>query len=487
MDPLTSSMSHLTESQRQALLEEQRIVQELLDREEAAYKFDAFARYVGGVVPARHHRIICDAIQRVIEGTCKRLIINSPPGSAKSTYTSLLMPAFALGYHPKHKIIGCSHTQELADDFGRKVRGVLETAEYSNVFQRTLLSTDSRAADRWSTTTGGSYLAAGVGAGIAGYRGSILLIDDPYRTRADANSATVRNKVLDWFYNDAKTRLFPGGAIVLIQTRWHPEDLAGTLIQKSLDGSGDPYEVISFQAIYEDGPDPLGRQVGEPLWPEWQPLDELLGIKRDMKPLDWLSLYQQKPMDPEGNVVQRSWFGEYTYLNPEDLKKMIIVASWDTAGVVNEKADYTVGTIWAINMSGDFYLLDMYRKQVDFTVLEKEVYAFSKRWNANFVLIEDRGTGTSLLQKYKGMPINIVKISPAAIGDKEFRFDKASSTIESGKIMLPKTSSFVGDFVAELLQFPFGKYRDICDSFSQVVNWYNARQQRRGMIKAPTY
>lgn len=458
---------------------------ELLKREEAKTDFAKYCEYVGKVIPARHHQIICKAIQDVLDGKNKRLIINAPPGSAKSTYTSLLLPSFSLGYKGKYKLIGGSHTQELAEDFSKKVRNQISTQEYQNVFPNVQVSPDSRAAQRWSTTAEGSYLASGVGAGIAGYRANGLLIDDPYRTKEDARSETIRKKTIDWFYNDAKTRLFPGGWVILIQTRWHPEDLAGHLIAKSEAGTGDKYEVISLQAIYENDriPDPIGRKVGEALWPEWQPLQELLDIKRDMETLDWLALYQQEPTNPSGNVIDITWFSEYESLKMSDLQNMMIVVSWDTAGVVNDKADYTVGLVFAINPQGQMFLLDMYRKQADFPTLEKEVYSFSKQWNANFVLIEDRGTGTSLLQKYKKKPINSIAISPAAIGDKEFRFDKASSSLEAGKMFLPKHATFKQDFLSEMLQFPYGRFRDTCDAWSQMINWYESRTIKRGTVK----
>ena len=470
--------------------EEQSLIQEALQRQEASKSFAQYSRYVGEVEPAKHHLIICNAIERVLRGKSKRLIICAPPGSAKSTYTSKFMPPFAYGWYPKLKIIGCSHTQELATDFSRNVRDTIRgNPKYHNVFPGTQIDPYNQASERWGLVTGGSYLSAGAGIGIAGYRADIILIDDPYRTRADAQSETIRKSIVSWFYNDVYPRKYPHGAIILIQTRWHPEDLAGVLIQKAKEGIGEPYEVINIQAIYEDPEikDPLDRQLGEAYWPGWQPLSDLEQIKANMEPLDWLSLYQQKPMNPQGNVVNKDWFRTYDVLTEDILKYSLVVVSWDTAGTTTEKAKYTVGLVAIITPGGDIYIKDMYRKKAEYPQLEKEVYSFCRQHNSNVCLIEDRGTGTSLIQKYKNMPLNVIKISPANLGDKEFRFDQASPTIEAGKVFLPKYAPWVNTFLSEILEFPFGTYKDICDALSQLINWYDARKVRRGAAKMGSY
>jgi hypothetical protein len=259
-----------------------------------------------GFEPAAHHRLLLDKLEEVSSGKIDRLAVFMPPGAAKSTYASILYTPWHLAQNPKANVIAASHTAELAEKFGRRVRNLI--VEHSPVLG-VGLAPDSQAAGRWETDHGGEYFAAGVGGAIAGRRADLVVIDDPIRSREDADSETVRDKIWDWYKSDLYTRLKPGGRIVLIQTRWHEDDLAGRLLADMAAG-GDHWEVISLPALAE-ADDPLGRTVGQPLWPEWEDEANLERKRRAVGARDWSALYQQRPAPEDGDYFKLEWLKHY--------------------------------------------------------------------------------------------------------------------------------------------------------------------------------
>lgn len=278
-----------------------------------------------------------------------------PPGSAKSTYTSVLFPPYILARNPSMTVIAASHTVELAERFGRRVRNLI--SEHGNVLGYGLAA-DSQAAGRWDTSSGGEYFAAGVRGPITGRRADLALIDDPVKSREEADSDIIRERVKDWWRNDLYTRLKPGGRVIVIQTRWHEDDLGGWLLDEEKRG-GDHWDVLSLPAIAESH-DPLGRPVGEPLWPEWQDENALDRIKGAVGPRTWSALYQQRPQPDEGTYFQRDWFKRYGIAQkPANLH---IYGSSDYA-VTEDGGDYTVHRIWGVDPQGDLWELDGWRGQ----------------------------------------------------------------------------------------------------------------------------
>jgi hypothetical protein len=257
--------------------------------------------------------LLISKLEAVTRGDIDRLAIFMPPGAAKSTYASILFTPWYLGNFPDHCIIAASHTAELAEKWGRRVRNLL--AEH-NIVLGANLALDSQAAGRWETASGGEYFAAGVGGAIAGRRADLVVIDDPVRSREDADSELIRDKTWDWYKSDLYTRLKPGGRIVLIQTRWHEDDLAGRLLEDMAAG-GDKWDIISLPALAESN-DPLGRRPGEPLWPEWENSDELARKRRTVGPRDWTALYQQRPAPEEGDYFKAEWLKPYVTAPPTD-------------------------------------------------------------------------------------------------------------------------------------------------------------------------
>ena len=249
-----------------------------------------------GYEPAPHHRLLLNRLERVARGEIKRLAVFMPPGSAKSTYGSILFPPHVMAGAPGKSILAASHTTELAEKWGRRVRNLI--AQHGATLGLRLAD-DNHAAGRWELDNGGEYYAAGVGTGIAGFRADGALIDDPIRSREDADSQRVRDKIWDWYKSDLLTRLRPGGWVILIQTRWHEDDLAGRIVAE-MERGGEPWEIVSLPAEAEAG-DLLGRTPGQWLWDDaYGYADFLRHEKATQLPRNWSALYQQRPAPETG-------------------------------------------------------------------------------------------------------------------------------------------------------------------------------------------
>jgi hypothetical protein len=306
-----------------------------------------------GFEPAAHHRLIIEELEAVARGEYDRLAIFLPPGSAKSTYASVLFPPWVLANSPDSAIIAASHTQELAERWGRKVRNLI--LEHGPVLDIGL-SPDSQAAGRWETMEGGEYFAAGVGGSITGRRADLVLIDDPVRSREDADSETSRERAWEWYRSDVLTRLKPGGRVVLIQTRWHEDDLAGRALADA-EAAGRPFRVVKLPMEAEDD-DPLGRAPGALLWPEYFTPEMAAEARRDAR--TWTALYQQRPAPEEGNYFKDEW------LRPIDTMpaaaNLRVYGASDYA-VSAGKGDYTVHVVVGVDADQRMYLLDLWRRQ----------------------------------------------------------------------------------------------------------------------------
>lgn len=291
--------------------------------------------------------MIADRLEAVERGELKRLMIFMPPRHGKSELASRRFPAWFLGRNPSAELIAASYNSDLAMDFGRDVRGIVKETEYQALFPGVGLRQDSKAADRWHTDTGGAYRAAGVGTAMTGRGADLLLIDDPVKDREEADSELRRQRVWDWYRSTAYTRLSPEGRIVVIQTRWHEDDLSGRLLE-AMKGGGDQWEVLSLPAIHD----------GEALWPERYPLARLQAIKATLGAREWSALYMQSPQPDEGTFFQREWFKTWD----EKPKSLRIYGTSDYA-VTDDGGDFTVHRIWGVDDKGSLYRLDGWRGQ----------------------------------------------------------------------------------------------------------------------------
>lgn len=329
-------------------LSPQEAAAELLRRRRGREGLIAFTEYTfPGYRPAPHHHLIAEALERVERGECKRLMICMPPRHGKSELASRRFPSYFIGRNPAKQIIAASYNSDLAGDFGREVRNIVAEPEFSALFQVQLAS-DSKAANRWHTSGGGMYVAAGVGTAITGRGAHILLIDDPFKDREEADSERRRQRVWDWYTSTAYTRLMPGGAIVLINTRWHEDDLSGRLLAQQEHG-GDQWEVLSLPAIDERG---------HALWEADYPLTRLLEIKAVLPERDWNALYQQNPTPDDGTYFRRDWFKTWDRL-PAALN---LYGTSDYA-VTADGGDWTVHRVWGVDERGDIYRVAGWRGQ----------------------------------------------------------------------------------------------------------------------------
>ena len=293
----------LTEDEKRLLLQEI----EDLEREDAKNlaqnNFMAFVRRMWpGFIPGRHHEVVAKAFENVVNGHNKRLIINMAPRHTKSEFASYLLPAWFLGKNPNKKIIQTSHTAELAVGFGRKVRNLIDSEEYNQVFNDVKLKADNKSAGRWATNKGGEYFSIGVGGSVTGKGADLLIIDDPHseqEAKLAAHKPDIFDAVYEWYTSGPRQRLQPGGAIIIVATRWSLRDLTGQVIKASQTRGGDEWEVIELPAIMPSG---------KPVWPEFWKLEELLALKEELPVGKWNAQYQQQPTAEEGAIVKREWW-----------------------------------------------------------------------------------------------------------------------------------------------------------------------------------
>jgi len=454
----------------------------------ARRRLDRFVPYMDdALVPAHHHRLLIEQLHKVDRGEVKRLMVFWPPGHAKSKYSSEYGPAWWIGRNKRKTIIHASYGTDFAERFGRKIRNIVRTPEFERVFGVTLAA-DSRAAGEWETVDGGEYKAAGVGAGITGRRADLGLIDDPVKSRKEADSPTYRQNAWEWYLADFRTRLKPGGAVVIIQTRWHEDDLSGRILPKDYDGrsgwvtarDGEQWFVLNFPAICERTDDGTGRQIGEALWPGYIDLQMLLQLKATQGSRNWDSLYQQRPRPSDGGIFKEPWLRRYGAM---PAAADVCVHSWDTAQKPGELNDPSVMTAWRFGRSvPGYHLADVFRDRVDYPTLKRKVVAFAERDKPAAILIEDKSSGQSLIQELRNTTtLPIIAIEP--LGDKIFRANEVSAMVEAGLMLLPEPGELVNsdggslrhpwlvDYEGELFGFPLVSNDDQVDSTTQFLKW----------------
>lgn len=439
---------------------------------ECLTRLDCYARLQWeGYKAAAHHLLIAETLYRVAKGKCKRLMVFMPPRHGKSMLCSEYFPAWYLGRNPAKQIITATYAQQLADDFGRKVRNQMASDLYRLVFPDAQLSDDSQAANRLHTVKGGAYFAVGAGGPITGRGADLLLIDDPIKGREDAESELMRQRLKDWYTSVARTRLMPGGAIVVIQTRWHEDDLAGWLLREH---QHEGWETLSLPALAEPG-DALGRAEGEPLWPEAYPLTELQTLRQAVGSRDWAALYQQRPSAAEGAIFKRE---HWQYHRPAECNPLALVESlgchhvvqaWDTAFKTKSSNDYSVCVTLGVTPSR-YYVLDVWRDRCEFPDLKRALIAQQAKWRAHSVVIEDTAAGQSLLQELR-RDTRLPLIPVQTDRDKMTRAYVVTPTHEAGLVYLPDGEPWVSDFVDELAGFPTALHDDQVDAFVHALTW----------------
>lgn len=397
---------------------------------------------------ARHHELIAAKLEAVERGEIDRLMIFMPPRHGKSELASKRFPAWCLGRNPKRQIIAASYNSDLANDFGRNVRNIVAEPEFGQVFPGVGLAPDSQAANRMNTNHGGAYVAAGVGTAVTGRGAHIALIDDPFKDREEADSERRRQMVWDWYRSTLYTRLMPGGAVVLVQTRWHEADLAGMLLEQE----PDQWDVLELPAIDNNG---------EALWPEWYDKPALERIKATIGPREWSALYQQRPQPDEGTFFQRDWFREWTRLPDCRFYGTSDYAVTDGGG------DYTVHRVWGIDAAGDVYRVDGWRGQTTADVWIERKLDLIRKWKP-LCWFGEGGVIQKAIEpmlrrsmRDRGLYCRLEWLP--SIADKPTRARSFQAYASMGKIHFER-----GADLSEFLVFPAGKHDDDVDTASLI-------------------
>jgi predicted phage terminase large subunit-like protein len=420
-------------------------------------------------IPAWHLGAIAYQLERIRRGKIKRLIINMPPRSLKSVTASVAFPAFVLGHDPTRRIICVSYSGDLAKKHANDFRTVLEASWYRSVFPTARIGQKDSETEI-ELTARGSRLATSVGGTLTGRGGDLIIIDDPLKPD-DAHSETKRNAANEWFKNTLLSRLDDKrtGAIIIVMQRVHMDDLTGFVTSQS-----DEWEVLNLPAVAElDEVIPISdtdvhrRRVGEALSPVREPLSVLENMKLQLGSDAFSAQYQQMPVPPGGAMIKRDWVKRYVEL-PLQRERSLILQSWDTASKGGPENDFSVCTTWFISRDGRWYLLDVWRKRVDYPELKAAVRNLASEHAANRVLVEDAGAGTSLVQELLGEVDNILAVKPDR--DKISRLSVVSAKFESGRVFLPERAPWLADFEAELFAFPGSRHDDQCDSVSQALS-----------------
>ena len=419
IDPnLLKNVENLPISDQEELL---KLIEELEEAERKEAAQDSFMNFVKYAWPAfiegRHHKIMGNAFDRVASGELKRLIVNMPPRHTKSEFASYLLPAWFLGRFPEKKIIQTAHTAELSVGFGRKVRNLVDSDDFKKVFSKVALRADSKAAGRWSTNEGGEYFAIGVGGAVTGKGADLLIIDDPH-SEQEGQSAdpSVFDKVYEWYTSGPRQRLQPGGAIVVVMTRWHKRDLTGQILKSSLQRSGTD---------------------------EWE-------------------------------LVKREWWREWEEDRPPHCE--FIIQSWDTAFLKTQRSDYSACTTWGVFYKTDdeglqqpnIILMDAFKERLEFPELKKKAYEYWSEWQPDAFVVEAKAAGTPLIFELRAMGIPVSEYTPSRGNDKIARVNAVADLFASGIVWAPKLR-YAEEVIEEFAAFPAGEHDDLVDSSTQAL------------------
>ncbi len=488
------------------LLEERERMRRIKDAKE---HFIPFVREMWpDVIIGAHHELMGEAFERVAAGECKRLILNLGPRHTKSEMGSWLLPAWFLGKYPKKKIIQASATENLASGFGRKVRNLVgnENMEdidvgdisFSDIFPGVTLAKDSKAASGWHTNKSGEYFAIGKDGVVTGKGGNLIILDDivsEQEAKQAESNPNIYDASYEWYKSGPRQRLQPGGSLVIIQTRWSKRDLTGRLIenmQKRAEGEpGDKWEVITFPAILDEG-----TEKERPLWPGFWSLEELQATRTEIGPSKFRAQYQQMPVSEEGAIIKKeSWrvWGADNEVCPGDMHQSAwhnfeppacsyIILSIDTALKKNQRADYSAFTTWGVfevedqatgRKINNIILLNAFKDRLEFPALKRRVRSAYNEDQPDTILVEDKGSGISLIQELRAMGVPVEAYSygrgsKAAPNDKVARANMVADIFASGYVWRPDRR-YAEEVAIECAEFPAGLHDDLMDSTVQAM------------------
>jgi len=446
-----------------------------LEREKCQDSFMAYVKKMWpGFIHGRHHAVLAKKFEDVANGKIKRLAISLPPRHTKSEFGSFLFPSWFLGKFPNKKVMQASNTGELAVGFGRKVRNLVMGEQYAEVFPDVTLRQDSKAAGRWSTNKDGEYFAIGVGGTMTGRGADLVIIDDPHTEQEAALAAhdpSVYDKSYEWYTSGPRQRLQPGGAIIIIATRWSERDLIGRVIQDSVErGKLNEWDVVELPAIMPSG---------NSLWPEFWPLDLLLALKEELPPSKWNAQYQQQPTGEEGAIIKREWWNIWTKDEPP--RCQFIIQAWDTAFTKNERSDFSACSTWGIFYMNEnendthIILLDSFQKRMEFPELKEKAKSHYLDWEPDDCIIEAKAAGASLIQELNQQEGLFVRGYTPSRGtrqhsnDKIARMNTVAPIFQSGRVWAPDTR-WARELIDQMAAFPNAAHDDLADTAVMAIS-----------------
>ena len=473
LEALMKALPHMSVQEKMELLDDLEVREKRASLVAANHSMLGFANAVyPGFKTGPHHKKLAKIFTDVIEGRKKRVIINIAPRMGKSEFSSYLFPAYFLGKYPNKKIIMGTHTAGLSEDFGRRIRNLIDTEEYHEVFPSTMVADDQKAAGKWSTSAGGQYYAAGVGGALAGRGADLFVIDDPHSEQdVKSNSRLAFDTAWSWFQTGPLQRLMPGGAIIIIMTRWSLLDLTGRLIDYQIKNpEALPWEIVELPAILNDG-----EETEKSLWPEQWPLEQLKATKASLDPQYWNAQYMQQPTSENSALVSRKMWRIWDQDEPPACD--YIIQSWDTAFETKNKSDYSACTTWGVfyneeeGNSPQVILLDAFKDRMAFPELKQVAYKHYMEWEPDAFVVEKKAAGAPLIQELRAIGIAVQEFTPSRGNDKMVRLNAVADLFSSGKIWAPDTR-WAREVIEEIAAFPVGEHDDYVDTTTQALLRY---------------
>jgi len=428
-----------------------------------------------------HHARLAKLFEEIAQGKRKRVIVNIAPRHGKSELISYLAPAWFLGNHPAKKVIMASHTADLAVNFGRRVRNLVGSDAYKDIFPEIELQADSKSASRWGTNKDGEYFAIGVGGALAGRGADLFIIDDPHSEQdAKLGKASVFLPAWEWFQSGPLQRLMPGGAIVVVMTRWSKLDLTGQIVDQMVKNDEvDQWEVVEFPAILEDKD---GYEV--PLWPEFWSIEELQARRAALDIRYWNAQYLQNPVSEEGALIKREWWNMWEEEDPPACE--FIIMTLDAAQEANNRADFNALTTWGVFFNEEvnnynIILLNAIKQRLEFPELKQLCIEEYRDWEPDAFIVEKKSNGAALYQEFRRMGIPVGEFTPGKGQDKISRVNAVSDLFAGGVVWAPD-KRWAHEVIEECNDFPSGANDDLVDSTTLAL----ARFRQGGFIRLPS-
>ena len=475
---LRNALPTMPEKQKRRVLELLKAYDTQITQNLGKESFLDFVKHVyPGYKVGPHHLKLAQIFEEIAAGKKKRVIVNIAPRHGKSELISYLAPAWFLGKYPQKKIIMSSHTADLAVNFGRRVRNLVGSENYRDIFPQIELQADSKSASRWGTNFNGEYFAIGVGGALAGRGADLFIIDDPHSEQeAKTGRPDVFLPAWEWFQSGPLQRLMPGGAIIVVMTRWSKLDLTGQIVtQMNRDEGVDKWEVIEFPAIKDDG---------EALWPEFWPVEELLAKKAGLDVRYWNAQYMQNPVSEEGALIKREWWKIWDKEDPPVCEFTIM--SLDAAQEANNRADYNALTTWGVFFNEEtnnfaIILLNAIKKRMEYPELKKLVLEEYKEWQPDAFMVEKKSNGSALYQEFRRMGVPVGEFTPGKGQDKIARVNAVSDLFASGIVWAPDRR-WAKEVIEECNDFPSGANDDLVDSTTLAL----LRFRQGGFLRLPS-